>query len=98
MAFNFSFVQNALDWMTNDDDLIAVRMKNVDDPPVERKMSDGAKSFAKWGNIIGIPALFLLFGVIRWRIRKAPASDESQTAKASESTEKNDNTKAGKEA
>ncbi|MDD5309718.1 MAG: GldG family protein [Deltaproteobacteria bacterium] len=65
---NFTFVQNVLDWMTNDEDLIAVRMKNVDDPPLA-KASDTARAFAKYGNIIGIPLAFILFGVIRWRLR-----------------------------
>ncbi len=67
---NFTFVQNVLDWMTNEEDLIAVRMKNVADPPVE-KGADQAKTFAKYGNIIGIPLAFVLFGLIRWRVRRS---------------------------
>ncbi|MCK9460418.1 MAG: GldG family protein [Proteobacteria bacterium] len=67
-ANNFMFMQNALDWMTNEDDLIAVRMKTVNDPPIERG-EESAKAIAKWGNIVGVPLLFILFGVVRWRIR-----------------------------
>lgn len=85
VAFNFVFVQNVLDWMTNDDDLIAVRMKNVDDPPVEKEISEGAKAAAKWGNIIGIPLALMLFGVIRWRVRKRP-SGRSEKADKPKST------------
>lgn len=89
VAFNFAFVQNALDWMTNDDDLIAVRMKNVDDPPVDKEVSEGAKAFAKWGNIIGIPLAFMLFGVIRWRLRRSPSKSvaPAKDADKSQSTE-----------
>lgn len=72
VLYNFAFVQNTLDWLTNEEDLIAVRMKNVDDPPIEKELSEGTKSAAKWGNIIGIPLAFMLFGVIRWRIRRSP--------------------------
>jgi ABC-2 type transport system permease protein len=65
---NLTFIQNVLDWLTSEDDLIAVRMKNVNDPPLE-KGSEGAKTTAKWVNIIGVPFVFILFGVVRWRIR-----------------------------
>jgi ABC-type uncharacterized transport system involved in gliding motility auxiliary subunit len=67
---NFTFVQNSFDWLTNEDDLIAVRMKTVDDPPLKRT-SEGAKIAAKYGNIIGIPFAFILFGLIRWRVRRS---------------------------
>jgi len=67
---NFTFVQNTLDWMTNEEALIAVRMKTVDDPPLT-KGSEGAKAAAKYGNIIGIPFIFVVFGLIRWRIRRS---------------------------
>lgn len=65
---NYTFVENVLDWMTNEDDLIAVRMKTVNDPPLE--MGDGtARQLAKWGNIVGVPLLLVLFGLARWRFR-----------------------------
>ncbi|MCU0660726.1 MAG: GldG family protein [Myxococcota bacterium] len=66
---NFTFVQNALDWSTSEEDLISVRMKNVEDPPLEKK-EEGIKTAAKYGNIVGIPALFLLAGLVRWRVRR----------------------------
>ena len=41
----------------------------------ERKDSmaawDGKKTSYRWGNTLGIPLVFALFGVIRWRVRKA---------------------------
>jgi gliding-associated putative ABC transporter substrate-binding component GldG len=66
---NFTFVQNALDWSTSEEDLIAVRMKNVDDPPLEKK-EENVKTAAKYANIVGVPILFLLVGVVRWRVRR----------------------------
>ncbi len=82
---NFAFVQNVLDWMTNEDELIAVRMKNVNDPPLERG-DDMSQAMAKWGNIIGIPIAFMLFGIIRWRIRAS-----RRTQKGSKTPGKGDN-------
>jgi len=67
---NFTFTQNALDWLTSEDDLIAVRMKNVDDPPVTRG-SETTRAMAKWGNIVGVPLALVLFGLARWRVRSA---------------------------
>ncbi len=80
---NFTFVQNALDWLTSEEGLIAVRMKTVDDPPLE-KVSEGAKAFAKWGNIIGVPLAFILFGLVRWRLRVAGSRKRSAQRKSGE--------------
>lgn len=65
---NYTFVENVFDWMTNEDDLIKVRMKNVNDPPLE-KGDEATRQLAKWGNIVGIPLLLIVFGIIRWRVR-----------------------------
>jgi ABC-type uncharacterized transport system involved in gliding motility auxiliary subunit len=110
---------NALDWLAQDSDLIAVRAKQVSDPPirvpenvetaeeealeatrdavealtegdqesldtaveernaaVERAKAakeewDVKQAWYRWGNILGAPFLFVLFGVVRWRMRLA---------------------------
>jgi ABC-2 type transport system permease protein len=72
---DFAFVQNILDWMTNEEGLIAVRMKTLNDPPIE-KASEGVKAAVKYGNIIGIPLALILFGLIRWRIRRSKKSKQ----------------------
>jgi ABC-2 type transport system permease protein len=80
-ANNFMFVQNALDWMTNEDDLIAVRMKTVSDPPLERG-SDLKVAIAKWGNLVGVPLLFALFGIARWRLRVGASGGKRRAKEA----------------
>jgi ABC-type uncharacterized transport system involved in gliding motility auxiliary subunit len=70
---DFAFVQNILDWMTNEEGLIAVRMKTLNDPPIE-SASEVVKAVVKYGNIIGIPLALVLFGLIRWRIRRSKKS------------------------
>ncbi|HTU60476.1 MAG TPA: hypothetical protein VMF89_18625, partial [Polyangiales bacterium] len=96
---------NAIDWLAQDSDLIAIRAKSVEDPTLEvpqkvreaqatlqeaveeqdidkakaadqvRKDSmsewDAKKSSYRWANTLGLPLAFALFGVIRWRVRKA---------------------------
>ena len=29
------------------------------------------KNLYRWGNTLGIPAVFALFGMVRWRVRRA---------------------------
>jgi gliding-associated putative ABC transporter substrate-binding component GldG len=70
---DFAFVQNILDWMTNEEGLIAVRMKTLNDPPIERA-SEAVKTAVKYGNIIGLPLALVLFGLLRWRIRRSKKS------------------------
>ena len=100
-----AFTLNAIDWLANDSDLIAIRAKNVEDPTLEipntvkeaeaeakeayeeqdqmkfeaaieqRKEAvaawDGKKSAYRWGNTLALPGVFALFGVVRWRVRRA---------------------------
>jgi ABC-type uncharacterized transport system involved in gliding motility auxiliary subunit len=118
MTANVALALNAVDWLTQDSDLVAVRAKNVEDPAVEvpldvraaeeeaqtavelskaaqqtqdvdqakaakekfdeatKKRNDALegwnkkKSLYRWGNMIGIPLVFVLFGVVRWQLRQ----------------------------
>jgi ABC-type uncharacterized transport system involved in gliding motility auxiliary subunit len=65
---NITFLMNILDWLAEDEDLIEVRAKRLEDPSVP-EMSDSKRELIKWGNILAWPALFLIFGVVRWRVR-----------------------------
>jgi ABC-2 type transport system permease protein len=96
---------NAIDWLAQDSDLVAIRAKSVEDPSLEvpqkvreaeatireaigeqnedkadkafkeRKDSmaawDAKKTTYRWANTLGLPLAFAVFGVIRWRVRKA---------------------------
>jgi len=119
MTSNLAFALNAVDWLAQDSDLIAIRAKNVEDPPIEvpenveqaedaartaaeeavaahqeqdterrdeaiaerdralerRKEAvkawDARKEMYRWGNMLGIPLVFGVFGLVRWQIRKS---------------------------
>jgi ABC-type uncharacterized transport system involved in gliding motility auxiliary subunit len=73
-ATNLVFLANAIDWLAQDEALIRIRSKNRT-PPNLVFQSDVARSFLKWGNLLGVPLLFVLFGVIRitGRRRRAEA-------------------------
>ncbi len=123
---------NSIDWLAQDEDLVEIRAKNIEDPPIEvprnvkqaeedaqsaeesaqtaemeaikaaqgrdregmeknkaamekaaedrdealerRKAAleawENKKDVYRWGNMLGIPFLFALFGVARWQLRK----------------------------
>jgi len=66
---NLIFFMNVLDWLSQDETLIEIRSKEITSRPL-KKISDGTRKALKYGNILGIPVLVVLFGVARWRIRK----------------------------
>jgi gliding-associated putative ABC transporter substrate-binding component GldG len=67
---NLTFMMNTLDWLAEDEDLIEIRAKRLEDPSLP-EMTDAKRNWIKWGNIIAWPVLFLLFGVARWSWRKS---------------------------
>lgn len=61
---NLLFLANAIDWLAQDESLITIRSKNRT-PPNLTFGSDVARNMLKWGNLVGVPLLFVLFGVAR---------------------------------
>ncbi len=66
---NLAFFLNLVDWLSQDEALIAIRSKQVTSRPL-REISSGAKKLIKYGNTLGLPVLVIIFGVLRWQIRK----------------------------
>lgn len=71
---NLTFLANAIDWLTQDESLIRIRSKDRT-PPGLVFTSDATRSLLKWGNLVGVPALFAIVGLIRatGRRRRAEA-------------------------
>jgi ABC-type uncharacterized transport system involved in gliding motility auxiliary subunit len=61
---NIVFVQNAMDWLAQEDDLITIRSKNRAPPPLVFT-SAATRGVAKYGNLIGVPALLIAAGIVR---------------------------------
>jgi ABC-type uncharacterized transport system involved in gliding motility auxiliary subunit len=66
--FNQIFILNALDWLSRNDLLIALRSRQVEDRPLE-EMEAGARARLKWANLLGPSLLVIAFGLVRWRRR-----------------------------
>jgi ABC-2 type transport system permease protein len=71
---NLVFVANSIDWLAQDESLIRIRSKNRA-PPNLVFASDASRNVLKWGNLVGVPILFVLFGILRvgGRRRRAEA-------------------------
>jgi ABC-2 type transport system permease protein len=61
---NLVFLANAIDWLAQEEALINIRSKDRA-PPRLVLSSDAARTILKWGNLVGMPLLFVLVGVIR---------------------------------
>jgi ABC-type uncharacterized transport system involved in gliding motility auxiliary subunit len=61
---------NAISWTIEDETLTAVRTKSVASRPLHADADDQALR-AKVINIAGVPIAFILFGLGRWRLRRA---------------------------
>jgi len=69
---NTSFVVllNTADWLTQSKGLISIRSKQVTQRTLETT-SEGTKQLVKYINIFVMPAAVVLFGVIRWQIKRS---------------------------
>jgi len=61
---------NAISWTMEDEALTPVRTKTVTSRPIQIE-SEQKITALKLFNTAGVPALFCLFGVLRWRLRRA---------------------------
>ncbi|MGD2121151.1 MAG: Gldg family protein [Gemmatimonadota bacterium] len=71
---NVLFAANAIDWLAQDESLIRIRSKNRT-PPALAFTSDFKRNAMKWGNLAGVPLLFIALGLMRvtGRRRRAEA-------------------------
>lgn len=67
---NLLFFSNIIDYMTDDAGLSAIRMKDANPKPLN-SIEDSTKALVKYGMLAGPPLLVLLYGLLRWRKKKA---------------------------
>jgi len=60
---------NLVDWLVLDQAMFQIRSRGLAAAPL-KEISDTRRNLIKYGNIIGIPLLFIFFGLIRWRLRE----------------------------
>jgi len=67
-AANLAFAMNVVDWLTANQDLVAVRSKGVENPRLNIE-KESTRSLLKYGNILGWPLLVIAIGLVRWGLR-----------------------------
>ncbi len=67
---NLTMVLNLIDWLVQDERLIAIRSREVSSRPIG-EVSDAARRSVKYLNLIIPPLLVIIFGLIRWQLRMA---------------------------
>lgn len=67
---NQALLLNLMDWLVHDDALLAVRTRGLVAAPL-RDIDDTARALVKYGNIVGVPLLLILYGLLRWRRRES---------------------------
>jgi len=68
---NIVFFLNIVDWLSQDEGLISIRSRETTSRPLDPNISDGARWRYKYANILGPPLLVVIFGIVRWRVRRA---------------------------
>jgi gliding-associated putative ABC transporter substrate-binding component GldG len=61
---------NAISWTGEDESLTPLRAKNLSPRPI-KVSSEATASVLQWLNVLGLPVAFCLFGLVRWRVRRA---------------------------
>ncbi|HSD64506.1 MAG TPA: Gldg family protein, partial [Ignavibacteriaceae bacterium] len=70
-ADNVNLMSNAIDWLSDDTGLISLRTKDVTSRPLNPDIEEGTKTFVKYLNFLLPIFLIVIYGVVRYRIRKS---------------------------
>jgi ABC-2 type transport system permease protein len=63
----FVAVHNMVDWLMEDTSLVAARSKRVE-RPIDN-LETGTRDAIKYANVVGVPLLFILGGIVYWAVR-----------------------------
>jgi gliding-associated putative ABC transporter substrate-binding component GldG len=68
---NPKLVLNMMDWLNVDPKLLEMRTRGTSEARFDANLTDATRNGIKWGNVVGVPLLLVLLGIIRWRLREA---------------------------
>jgi ABC-type uncharacterized transport system involved in gliding motility auxiliary subunit len=67
---NIRFFLSIVDYLSADTTIAPLRAKALQSRPLAVE-KEWVPTAVKYGNIVGVPLLFVLFGIVRWRVRRA---------------------------
>lgn len=68
---NAALALNVVDWLLLDPALLDMRTRGLIDPPLDPELSEPARNVVKYGNVVGVPLLAVLLGLVLWRLRES---------------------------
>ena len=75
---NLEFVLNAIDYLTIGDRLISIRTRPTTDRPL-KDISPEMKNFMRIVNIVGVPVFVIIFGAMRFYLKRRDKAVRSRT-------------------
>jgi gliding-associated putative ABC transporter substrate-binding component GldG len=82
---NISLMSNAIDWLSDDTGLIELRTKGVTSRPIDASLEDGTKTLLKYLNFLLPIVLIIVYGVIRFQIKRKKRNELMNTDYVSDS-------------
>jgi len=67
---NLNLFLNLVDSLSFDEDIIKIRSKNVSSRPIKDDLGESTKAIIKYANVFGITILVIIFGMIRYYLRR----------------------------
>ncbi|KAA3610111.1 MAG: hypothetical protein D8M58_07235 [Calditrichaeota bacterium] len=71
---NATLFMNVLDWLVDENGLISIRNKKIENRPLDKEIlaenAVGTRDFIKIINVYLVPVLVILFGLVKWYIRR----------------------------
>ncbi len=67
---NASLLLNLVDWMVLDPKLLEMRSRGAGEAPFSPDLTDAARNGVKVMGTAGLPALLVIIGLVRWRLRE----------------------------
>ena len=65
---NALFLMNTMDMLLTGEELLGIRTSPVTSRPL-KNLTEAQKSFYRWINILGVPVLLVLFGILLWFLK-----------------------------
>ncbi|MFP4364552.1 MAG: GldG family protein [Spirochaetia bacterium] len=80
LGYNIGFIDNCIEWLSSDDDLLSIKNRVNRDLRLNNVKDEAAESaimiFAQVLNIVIIPLLVIVYGVVRFFLRKRRETNE----------------------
>ncbi|MFH2005034.1 MAG: Gldg family protein, partial [bacterium] len=68
---NRILLQNLVDWLAQDETLVKLRNKQMQERALDLPESKVRRRLIYMANIVGVPLLLILFGLVRWQLRRS---------------------------